>query len=115
MVKRDVDKETWTENDSSVFEPRQQWSTMKKLRKMSLNEDEEEENDMEEMEPPLVRTKRYVRIPHSGQSPHTVSYAANYNEQENKGWVKPLFSSIVYRLPARIVPSRFSLLSFSNN
>ncbi|XP_016909766.2 major facilitator superfamily domain-containing protein 6 isoform X1 [Apis cerana] len=99
MVKRDADKETWTENDSSVFEPRQQWSTMKKLRKMSLNEDEEEENDMEEMEPPLVRTKRYVRIPHSGQSPHTVSYAANYNEQENKGWVKPLFSSIVYRLP----------------
>lgn len=102
MVKRDANKETWTENDSSVFEPRQQWSTMKKLRKMSLNEDEEEENDKEnEVEPPLVRTKRYVRIPHSGQSPHTVSYAANYNEQENKGWVKPLFSSIVYRLPVR--------------
>lgn len=118
MVKRDANlKETWTENDSSVLEPRQQWSTMKKLRKMSLNEDEEEENESEEeVEPPMVRTKRYVRIPHSGQSPHTVSYAANYNEQENKGWVKPLFSSIVYRLPVRIQIESISLLSsFSNN
>ncbi|CAK9807696.1 Major facilitator superfamily domain-containing protein 6 [Anthophora quadrimaculata] len=47
--------------------------------------------------PRELPVKRYVRVPHYSQSPHTVSYAANYNEKENKGWVKPLFSSIVYR------------------
>lgn len=107
MVKRDAGHEgSWTENEDLFESRQQQWSATKKLRKMSLNEDEEEENDKNEMEPPLVRSKRYVRIPHSGQSPHAVSYALNYNEQENKGWVKPLFSSIVYRLPVRLIVSR---------
>ncbi|XP_067012148.2 major facilitator superfamily domain-containing protein 6 [Anabrus simplex] len=48
--------------------------------------------------PKLVRSIRSPR-PHIpvGQSPVTVRYASNYNEDEHKSWVSPLFSSIVYR------------------
>uniref|UniRef100_A0ABD2W548 Major facilitator superfamily associated domain-containing protein n=1 Tax=Trichogramma kaykai TaxID=54128 RepID=A0ABD2W548_9HYME len=35
----------------------------------------------------------------NGQSPMSVRYAANYDEKVHKGWVKPIFSSIVYKLP----------------
>lgn len=56
-----------------------------------------------EEEPQPAKTRRSgnsrrARIP-AGQSPLAVTDAANYNEAENKYWVKPLFSSIVYRLP----------------
>ncbi|OAD54077.1 Major facilitator superfamily domain-containing protein 6 [Eufriesea mexicana] len=104
MVKRDIDDEANDENKSE-FKPQQQWSTMRSLRKVSLLHDEKDDElhrhaEVEQhVEVPVVRTKRYVRIHHSGQSPHTVVYAVNYDERENKGWVKPLFSSIVYRLP----------------
>ncbi|KAL2723687.1 major facilitator superfamily domain-containing protein 6-like isoform X1 [Vespula maculifrons] len=79
------------------------WSSMKSLRKLlSLEEEELEEREegKDEAFPDkmLVRNKRNVRSS-AGQSPLAVTYAANYNEKENKGWVKPLFSSIVYRLP----------------
>lgn len=85
-----------------------------------LVEDEEEdevndddvEKDEEDVEMPLVRTRRYIRIPHSGQSPHNVGYAANYDANENRGWVKPLFSSIVYRLPVNL--NRCSLKKHCN-
>ncbi|XP_017889628.1 major facilitator superfamily domain-containing protein 6 isoform X2 [Ceratina calcarata] len=104
MVKRDVGDEVSNENE--VFmKSEQERSTMKTVRKWSLMDEEmsdrENRNDNEEeiIDMPLIRTKRYVRVPHSGVSPHSVSYAANYNEKENRGWVKPLFSSIVYRLP----------------
>ncbi|XP_076242019.1 major facilitator superfamily domain-containing protein 6 jef isoform X2 [Calliopsis andreniformis] len=97
----DVTKEN-TDKNNYLFS-RQRWSSMKTLpdkgeEDQSL-EETEEDDDEEEFEEPLVRTRRYIRIPHDGQSPHPVSYAANYNERENKGWVKPLFSTIVYRLP----------------
>ncbi|KOC63661.1 Major facilitator superfamily domain-containing protein 6 [Habropoda laboriosa] len=62
--------------------------------KVMVKRDVRDEDLNTPRKPPV---KRYVRIPHSGQSPHSVSYAANYNEKENRGWVKPLFSSIVYR------------------
>lgn len=100
MVKRDTGDEI-IEHNQILSKSSQPWSTMKALRKATLTDDEEmdEDKDEEDVEVPLVRSKRYVWVPHSGKSPHTVSYAANYNERENKGWVKPLFSSIVYRLP----------------
>lgn len=51
--------------------------------------------------PIQIRRRRYIRNPqiNIGQSPLSVRFAKNYNEKENKDWVKPLFSSIVYRLP----------------
>lgn len=33
----------------------------------------------------------------AGQSPISVDYATNYNPSEQSNWVKPIFSSIVYR------------------
>ena len=99
MVKRDTSDEIIKDNQI-LSESSQPWSTMKTPRKLTLMDDEEMDGDKgEAVDVPLVRSKRYVWVPHSGKSPHSVSYAANYNEQENKGWVKPLFSSIVYRLP----------------
>ncbi|XP_043600219.1 major facilitator superfamily domain-containing protein 6 isoform X2 [Bombus pyrosoma] len=104
MVKRDASDEVSEEKESlSKF----QTTTVRSPSKVSLLDEEEEEeeanendeNDDEDVQMPLVRTKRYVNVPHSGKSPHSVSNAANYNEEENKGWVKPLYSSIVYRLP----------------
>ncbi|CAD1478928.1 unnamed protein product [Heterotrigona itama] len=105
MVKRDINDETTENEPLSKFQ--RQWTTMKTLRAISLLDEEEDEevnesedeDDEEDVEVPLVRRKRYIRVPHSGKSPHSVAYAANYNERENKGWVKPLYSSIVYRLP----------------
>ena len=47
----------------------------------------------------LHRARRSTKFSSVGQSPLSVSYAANYEEKEHKGWVKPIFSSIVYRLP----------------
>lgn len=51
-----------------------------------------------------VRQRRNAKLPYpsSALSPLPVTYAINYNEKENKGWVKPLFSSIVYRLSVSI-------------
>ncbi|XP_033344660.1 major facilitator superfamily domain-containing protein 6 isoform X2 [Bombus vosnesenskii] len=103
MVKRDANDEISEEKESlSKF----QTVTVNSPSKVSLLDEEEEEeanendeNNDEDVQMPLVRTKRYVNVPHSGKSPHSVSNAANYNEEENKGWVKPLYSSIVYRLP----------------
>ncbi|CAL7938395.1 unnamed protein product [Xylocopa violacea] len=101
MVKREVSDDSKQDKNESVLKLQQQWSTMKILQKLSLLDEvhQNSEEDEKNVEEPLVRSKRYVRVPHSGQSPHAVTYAANYNEEENKGWVKPLFSSIVYRLP----------------
>ncbi|XP_071866391.1 major facilitator superfamily domain-containing protein 6 jef isoform X2 [Bombus fervidus] len=103
MVKRDASDEVSEEKE---FLSKFQTATVKSPSKVSLLDEEEEEeanendeNDDEGVHMPLVRTKRYVNVPHSGKSPHSVSNAANYNEEENKGWVKPLYSSIVYRLP----------------
>ncbi|KZC12453.1 Major facilitator superfamily domain-containing protein 6 [Dufourea novaeangliae] len=103
MVKRDVGPKNEASGDKNTMFTEQRRSSLKGLRKlMFLEEQENELNDdaaeMNQEYVPLVRTRRYIRLPHSGQSPHTVSYAANYNERENKGWVKPLFSFIVYRL-----------------
>lgn len=107
MVKRDANDEISEEKESpSKF----QTVTVNSPSKVSLLDEEEEEeeanendeNNDEDVQMPLVRTKRYVNVPHSGKSPHSVSNAANYNEEENKGWVKPLYSSIVYRLPVHI-------------
>jgi len=87
MVKRDVEKrQTFLDEDDMV--------------KINDNEEENEKNiDMS-----LVRRRRNTRMFHGSigpnkLSPQSVIYASNYNEKENKEWVKPLFSSIVYRLP----------------
>lgn len=106
-MKRDANDDISEEKESlSKF----QTATVNSPSKVSLLDEEEEEeeanendeNNDEDVQMPLVRTKRYVNVPHSGKSPHSVSNAANYNEEENKGWVKPLYSSIVYRLPVHI-------------
>lgn len=55
-----------------------------------------------------IRTRRSTKQASAGQSPVSVSYAINYKEKEHRGWVKPVFSSIVYRLPV-------SKLSLYNN
>ncbi|XP_031777363.1 major facilitator superfamily domain-containing protein 6 isoform X2 [Nasonia vitripennis] len=47
----------------------------------------------------FFRYRRSTKQVSVGQSPVSVSYAINYKEKEHKGWVKPVFSSIVYRLP----------------
>lgn len=101
MVKREVDV------------PIETWKT----------EDSKEEH---ERNAPLFRNRRSVRTYHdygeSQLSPLSVAYATNYNKEQNKGWVKPLFSSIVYRLPVsngecdlvRNIPERyFSLIKKS--
>ncbi|KAL6257414.1 hypothetical protein P5V15_010986 [Pogonomyrmex californicus] len=84
MVKRNIEKKlTLLEKDDMIDD-----------------EDEYERNiDMS-----LVRNRRSIRTFHgpfglNQLSPLSVTYATNYNERENKEWVKPLFSSIVYRLP----------------
>lgn len=86
MVKRDMEKkQTFLDKDDMI--------------KINDNEEENERNmDM------LVRNRRSIRMLHgplgpNHLSPLSVTYADNYNAEENKEWVKPLFSSIVYRLP----------------
>lgn len=64
----------------------------------------DEDSDEEELDVPLIRRRRSLRFPHLplGRSPLPVNFAVNYDEKENKDWVKPQFSSIVYRLPVRV-------------
>lgn len=90
MVKRDVEKQIFLDEDNMI--------------KIDDNEEENESN----MDVPLVRSRRSIRMFHGSfgpqLSPLSVTYADNYNAQENKEWVKPLFSSIVYRLPVSHKP-----------
>lgn len=87
MVKRDVEKKLSFLNENDI------------------NIDDNEEETGRSMDMPLMRNRRSVRMLHGPAfaqnqlSPLSITYAENYNEEENKGWVKPLFSSIVYRLP----------------
>lgn len=103
MVRREIHQDQETSR-ASFGKGEAAWPSMKSLRKLMSLEDEEEFEEREEgkdetfSDATSVRNKRNVRNS-AGQSPLAVSYAANYNEKENKGWVKPLFSSIVYRLP----------------
>ncbi|CAD6214072.1 GSCOCG00011121001-RA-CDS [Cotesia congregata] len=64
-------------------------------------ETDNHDSDEEEVDVPLIRRRRSIRFPHLplGRSPLPVNFAVNYEEKENKDWVKPQFSSIVYRLP----------------
>ncbi|XP_011861274.1 PREDICTED: major facilitator superfamily domain-containing protein 6 isoform X2 [Vollenhovia emeryi] len=86
MVKRDANR-------------RQAFSDEDDMIKIDDNDEESERN----MDVTLTRSRRSIRMFHGSKSaqlsPMSVVYAANYNEKENKEWVKPLFSSIVYRLP----------------
>lgn len=63
--------------------------------------DDEEEDDEDNADFSLIRSHRSIRTFHEQNqlSPMSVIYAKNYDKKEHKGWVKPLFSSIVYRLP----------------
>ncbi|XP_048516352.1 major facilitator superfamily domain-containing protein 6 isoform X3 [Athalia rosae] len=64
------------------------------LRKLMFVEDQEQDLS------PKVRNRRAAKgLVSAGQSPLAVNNAANYKEPEHKQWVKPMFSSIVYRLP----------------
>nr|XP_018918105.1 PREDICTED: major facilitator superfamily domain-containing protein 6 [Bemisia tabaci] len=55
-------------------------------------------HDLEPFSRQLVRAKRGTRPRLTpGKSPLDVSYASNYNHEEQKNWVSPFFSSIVYR------------------
>jgi len=90
MVKRDAEKKPMFLEDGDMI-------------KIEYNEEQNGKN----ADVPLTRSRRSIRTfynPIGSQlSPLSVTYAANYNEKENKGWVKPLFSSIVYRLPVSYV------------
>lgn len=98
MVKRDVGRrETFSDEDDMI----------------DKIDDSEEENERN-MDIPLMRSRRSIRTFHGPAgpklSPLSVTYAANYNEKENKEWVKPLFSSIVYRLPVSHKPDFIMIL-----
>lgn len=86
MVKRDTEKkQTFSYEDDMI--------------KINDSEEENERN----MDMPLVRSRRSTRLFQSPfdsdrLSPMPVKTAMNYNEKEHSDWVKPLFSSIVYRL-----------------
>ncbi|XP_012281438.1 major facilitator superfamily domain-containing protein 6 [Orussus abietinus] len=92
MVKRDLGAEDHPSRTSR---------RMMSLGSEESYEDEDEDEEPEEEQILRPRSRRSAKMPHpsAGQSPLAVTYAANYNEKEHKGWVKPLFSSIVYRLP----------------
>lgn len=65
-----------------------------------INVDDDDEKDENNAEFRLVKSRRNKRMyEQSKLSPVPVDSAVNYKKDENKGWVKPLFSSIVYRLP----------------
>ena len=75
-----------------------------------LEDEKDEEEEEEEAEADEEKNKRFVRIRRSvnkyprasaGQSPLSVNYANNYDAVQQKSWVKPMFSSIVYNLPVR--------------
>ncbi|XP_063979164.1 major facilitator superfamily domain-containing protein 6 isoform X2 [Diachasmimorpha longicaudata] len=64
-------------------------------------EEFEDDADVEEVDVPLIRKRRsmkFVYPNHHGKSPVSVRNAKNYDPKENSDWVKPAFSSIVYRL-----------------
>lgn len=95
MIKRDVHERQTISNEDMI--------------QIDDNEEENERN----MDGSLMRTRRSIRTLHgplgpNQLSPLSVTYAANYKEKENKEWVKPLFSSIVYSLPV----SHTSLANF---
>ena len=90
------------------------WSDRNEIKDETLEYDEDEDIEEEDyekddeliaeaMEMPHVRKRRSARSIHPslGQSPLAVTFAANYDETKNKGWVKPQFSSIVYRATVR--------------
>ncbi|XP_014478454.1 PREDICTED: major facilitator superfamily domain-containing protein 6 isoform X2 [Dinoponera quadriceps] len=84
MVKRDVERE------QAFLEEKEDDAIVQ------IDDDDEKNANM------FLRRSRRNAIHGSGElplSPLSVTYATNYNSEENKGWVKPIFSSIVYRLP----------------
>lgn len=93
MVKREVQRKLMyveEEDDTAQFDD---------------DDDEEEDNGNTNMF--LRRSRRNAKMPihFHGEyplSPLSVTYAANYDAKENQGWVKPIFSSIVYRLPVSL-------------
>ncbi|XP_015590380.1 major facilitator superfamily domain-containing protein 6 isoform X2 [Cephus cinctus] len=95
MVKRDVAS---SENDFLQDHRYQKPSGMNHLRKLMLVE---ENDDLRDKAALHTRSRRSVKCSCASmkKSPCPVTYAFNYNEKENSGWVKPRFSSIVYRLP----------------
>ncbi|XP_014233378.1 major facilitator superfamily domain-containing protein 6 isoform X2 [Trichogramma pretiosum] len=63
--------------------------------------DDETSKDTKGSNKNIHRKTRSIKLQFysNGQSPMSVRYAANYDEKVHKGWVKPIFSSIVYKLP----------------
>ncbi|CAG5075334.1 Similar to MFSD6: Major facilitator superfamily domain-containing protein 6 (Homo sapiens) [Cotesia congregata] len=90
-------------NDEDEDEEEQQREREIEEEEQEDDDDDEldEDSDEEEVDVPLIRRRRSIRFPHLplGRSPLPVNFAVNYEEKENKDWVKPQFSSIVYRLP----------------
>ncbi|KAH0555488.1 major facilitator superfamily domain-containing protein 6 isoform X2 [Cotesia glomerata] len=89
-------------NDEDEDEEEQQREREIEEEEQEDDDDElDEDSDEEEVDVPLIRRRRSLRFPHLplGRSPLPVNFAVNYDEKENKDWVKPQFSSIVYRLP----------------
>lgn len=93
-------------NDEDEDEEEQQREREIEEEEQEDDDDDEldEDSDEEEVDVPLIRRRRSLRFPHLplGRSPLPVNFAVNYDEKENKDWVKPQFSSIVYRLPVSI-------------
>lgn len=76
----------------------------------AMREADERRANEEEFGHYLSRSRRSTGgIPRSyaGQSPRGVYYAVNYKQDEESDWVKPLFSSIVYRLPVCVKHFKF--------
>lgn len=93
LSKRDTRPKNIIAPESEVF-----GMSVKGLRKLMLAEEAPEPEAPTSTLKPTIRPLFPPRVS-VGQSPLGVRYAANYDEKKNVGWVKPMFSSIVYRLP----------------
>ena len=90
--KRDVLEAMYRDDDPDIEEPRA-------LPAMLLNPDDTFAPIDMHMQPTLIRRKRGAPpLSVAGKSPLDVSYASNYDENENKNWVSPPFSSGVFKI-----------------
>ncbi|XP_024886144.1 major facilitator superfamily domain-containing protein 6 isoform X1 [Temnothorax curvispinosus] len=100
MTDRTVPKKAYVRTKTRVKPPPEKIMVKRDVNKRQTFSDEgDNEKENKRNMDILIRSRRSLRS-HGGElSPQSVSNALNYNERENKEWVKPLFSSIVYRLP----------------
>lgn len=99
MAKRSVDI-----HDELLIGPEEEATSRRLMSAEEVDDIEveefEDDADVEEVDAPLIRKRRSMKFVYQshGKSPISVKNARNYNPKENSDWVKPAFSTIVYRL-----------------